>query len=360
MSSRLFQTVIYQMKDVIPRKIGVVDDTNTIVACTDVTEVGLEKPGVYDKITDNVSRFVIDGITYKRGSGRARIDYVVFCEGEDETADEFCGLLCIAFANLKQMYDEKYDKTNFIKGILTDNILVGDMYFKAKELKLQSDVSRVAFLAHMDVGDYTAQDIVKGLFPDKSRDFVVGINENDVVLIKEVRHDISRSELYKIATTIYDTISGELMVDLKIGIGSVVNTVQDIARSYKDAQVALEVGRVFESENAIVSYDNLGIGRIIYQLPTKLCQLFLSEVFKRGDINDMDEEMITTIQKFFENNLNVSEASRQLYVHRNTLVYRLDKILKQTGLDIRNFDDAIIFKVAMMVNKYLNSSTINI
>ena len=143
MSNRFFQTVIYQMKDVVPRKIGIIDDNSFIVACTEITEVGQEKEGIFDQITDSQTAYVKDGYTYKRGSGKQRVDYIVFCEGEDEQADVYCGMLSVAFANLRQMYDEKYDKVNFIKNILTDNILVGDMYFKAKELKLQSDVSRV-------------------------------------------------------------------------------------------------------------------------------------------------------------------------------------------------------------------------
>ena len=145
-----------------------------------------------------------------------------------------------------------------------------------------------------------------------------------------------------------------------IGISTIAETIDDINNSYKEAQIAIEVGKVFDNDKYILNYDNLGIGRLIYQLPIKLCELFLKEVFKKGDISSLDDETILTINKFFENDLNVSETSRQLFVHRNTLVYRLEKIYKLTGLDLRKFDQAIVFKVAMMVHKYLASDSMRI
>ena len=243
---------------------------------------------------------------------------------------------------------------------MIDNIMVSDIYPKAKALYLNIEACRVAFLIRTSGDEYSAQEIILGLFPDKNKDFVISINETDVVLVKEVKEDVTLKELERIAGTVVDTLSSELMMNVKVGIGSVVKTISEISHSYKDAIIALEVGKVFDTERNIVSYNNLGIGRLVYQLPTKMCELFLSEVFKKNSIDVLDNETIITIQKFFENNLNVSEASRQLFVHRNTLVYRLDKIYKLTGLDLRKFDDAIVFKVAMMVSKYLKSSEINI
>ena len=198
------------------------------------------------------------------------------------------------------------------------------------------------------------------MFPNKQSDFIVSIDENNVALVKELEAEMTLPELHTVAKNICDNINTEVMAKGVVGIGTVVNNVKEIARSYKEARVALEVGKVFDDEKNILSYENLGIGRLIYQLPTTLCELFLTEVFKKGSIDDLDQEIIFTIQKFFENNLNVSETSRQLYVHRNTLVYRLDKIQKITGLDLRIFDQAIIFKVAMMVNKYLRSNTMKL
>ena len=206
--------------------------------------------------------------------------------------------------------------------------------------------------------DISIYDIVQNLFPDKSKDFVISINENDIALVKETKAGIDSKTIEKLASTIADTISGEFYLHVTIGIGTTVSNIKDLARSFKEAQAALEVGKVFDTEKTIVSYDNLGIARLIYQLPTTLCETFLKEVFKRGSIDSLDQETLFTIQRFFENNLNVSETSRKLFVHRNTLVYRLEKIKKITGLDLREFDHAIIFKIALMVNKYLKSNPI--
>ena len=161
--------------------------------------------------------------------------------------------------------------------------------------------------------------------------------------------------MYKIALTIEKAIQTELGIKTVIGVGSPAKHLRELPDKYKEAQVAIDVGKVFDTEKTIINYENLGIGRLIYQLPTTLCEMFLSEVFKKNPIESLDEETLSIITKFFENNLNISETSRKLFVHRNTLVYRLGKIKKLTGLDLRKFDQAIVFKVALMVKKYLNS-----
>ena len=206
--------------------------------------------------------------------------------------------------------------------------------------------------------DISAYDVVQSLFPDKNKDFVVNINETDIALVKEIKSTIEPKDLEKLAGSIIDTLSGEYYTHCVIGIGTIVNSIRDLARSFKEAQVSIEVGKVFDTERSIVSYENLGIARLVYQLPTTLCEMFLKEVFKRGSIESLDQETLFTIQRFFENNLNVSETSRRLFVHRNTLVYRLEKIKKLTGLDLREFEDAIVFKVALMVKKYLSSNPV--
>ena len=205
----------------------------------------------------------------------------------------------------------------------------------------------------ISANDVSAYDVIQNLFPDKNKDFVFNITENDIVLVKEVKNNIDVRDLEKLARSISDTLSSEFFTKVNVGIGTPVVGVKDLARSFKEAQTALEVGKVFDTDKNIVSYDNLGIARLIYHLPTTLCETFLKEVFKKNSIESLDHETLFTIQKFFENSLNVSETSRKLFVHRNTLVYRLDKIKKLTGLDLREFDHAIIFKIALMVKKYL-------
>ena len=272
---------------------------------------------------------------------------------------KYANLLAVSLGSIKQYYDEKYDRSNFIKNVILDNILPGDIYLKARELRFNSDVTRVCMLIKItNKSDVSAYDVIQNLFPDKNKDFIININETDIALVKEIRNDIDTKDLDKLASSIVDTLSSEFYTHCMIGIGTIVTGIKDLARSFKEAQVAMEVGKVFDTEKTIVSYDNLGIARLIYQLPTTLCDMFLKEVFKRGSIESLDHETLFTIQRFFENNLNVSETSRKLFVHRNTLVYRLEKIKKITGLDLREFEDAIVFKVALMVKKYLSSNPV--
>ena len=252
------------------------------------------------------------------------------------------------------MYDEKYDKCSFVKNVILDNIMPSDIYLKSKEMHFTNDVGRVALLIRfIGMTETIPYDIIASMFSDNQHDFVISVSEQDVVLVKEVPLGTTNDEVEAIAQRISDTCLSEFYVKVNIGIGTVVEHVKELASSYKESQVALEVGKVFDIEKTILSYENLGIGRLIYQLPTTLCEMYLKEVFKRGTIEALDRETLITIQAFFENNLNVSETSRKLFVHRNTLVYRLDKIKKMTGLDLRQFDHAITFKVALMVHKYM-------
>ena len=245
----------------------------------------------------------------------------------------------VAFNEAKTYYEEKHDKDTFVKNIVSDNILLGDIYTQAKELHFVSECPRAAFLVRqLGPTDVSTIDVIQNLFPDKQTDFVISINESDVALIKQLPEGADVKELQKIAKQISAAVTKELGVKVVIGISTVVSHIRDLARAYKEAGVAIDVGKVFETEKTVINYENLGIGRLIYQLPTILCQMFLQEVFKKNPIDALDQETLLTINKFFENNLNVSETSRKLFVHRNTLVYRLEKIKKITGLDLREFE----------------------
>ncbi|MBQ8741981.1 MAG: helix-turn-helix domain-containing protein [Clostridia bacterium] len=356
MSNRLFQGIIYQMKDAVDRVIGVIDETGVVTCCSELVKIGEIRQGVREEISYTSDVVVVGGYTYRALSTAGKSDYIVFVEGEDRTAEQISMMLTISLSNIKNFYDEKHDKSSFIKNIILDNILPSDIYLKSKELHFAADVPRVVFLVKFgSKNEIIPFDIMQNLFPGKAKDFVISVGENDTVLVKEVKPYDDVREIEKIAYSIADTISTEFYTKVSIGIGTVVENLKDLARSYKEAQVALEVGKVFDTEKTIISYENLGIGRLIYQLPTTLCEMFLQEVFKKGPLESLDRETLMTIQAFFENNLNVSETSRKLFVHRNTLVYRLEKIRKLTGLDLREFEHAITFKVALMVKKYLNS-----
>ncbi len=356
MSNRLFQTVIHQMKDAIDKTFGVMDANNTIIACSELGRIG-EKLDV--SVVPVAEEFTDSGYTFKPVVSAQGTDYTVFVEGTDVICSKYAVVLAVSFANIKNYYDEKYDRSNFIKDIILDNVLPGDIYIKARELYFDGDISStVMIVRNLDGGDISVYEVLKNLFPEKNKDFVININETDIAIVKETKPDIDRKDIENLASSIADTLSGEFYIHTSIGIGTTVNNLKSLAKSFKEAQTALEVGKVFDNEKTIISYDNLGIARLIYQLPTTLCETFLREVFKRGSIENLDQETLFTIQRFFENNLNVSETSRKLFVHRNTLVYRLEKIKKITGLDLREFDHAIVFKIALMVNKYLKSNPI--
>ena len=354
MSNRFFQGVVYQLKESIGKTVGVIDENGVVISCSDLIKIGEVHENIISSITATMDSVKEDGYTYKPLSSKAGLEYVAFIEGTDEITERFLSVVVITLSNIKQYYDEKYDKNNFINNVILDNILPGDVYIKARELHFETEACRVCILIRLsDKSDVSAYDILQGLFPDKQKDFIINVNETDLVLVKEVKSFNDNKDLEKLTKSIIDIISSELYIKPYVGIGTIVDNIRDLACSFNEAQVALEVGKVFDTEKFIMTYDNLGIGRLIYQLPTTLCEMFLSEIFKKGSIESLDYETLFTIQKFFENNLNVSETSRKLFVHRNTLVYRLEKIRKLTGLDLRRFDHAIVFKVALMVKKYL-------
>lgn len=359
MSNRLFQGVLQQMHDIINCEIGVIDCDALVIACSDSSRIGYTNEFISLDLNETYDYFIRDGYTYMPFGPKPKNEYYAFVEGTDETAYKYVSLLSVALSNLQQFYDEKYDRNNFVKNVVLDNILPGDIQLKARELHFNSSVTRVVFLIRIVASnDVSAFDVIQNLFPDKSKDFVFTISETDIVLIKEVRPNIESGDLEKLAFSIADTLLSEFYTRVNIGVGTVVDNVRNLAVSFREAQIALEVGKVFDTDKSIISYENLGIARLIYHLPTNLCETFLKEVFKKGSIESLDQETLFTIQKFFENNLNVSETSRKLFIHRNTLVYRLEKIKKLTGLDLREFDHAIIFKIALMVKKYLSSNPV--
>ena len=358
MSSRVFQSIVLQMKECTDRVIGVIDDQGTVVSCNQLTWIGEKWEGAASALNVNESAVVIYGDkTFKplvsRGS---HYDYAAFVQGSDEQAKLICSMVTVALNSAMAYYEEKHDKTAFVKAIISDNILLGDIYVRAKELHFASEALRAVFLVRqVGSAEIAAVDVVQSLFSDSQEDFVISINETDIAVIKTLTEGGDGKEIYRIAKSIEDALAQNLKIKTTIGIGTVVSHIRDLARAYKEAGVAIDVGKVFDTEKTIITYENLGIGRLIYQLPTVMCGMFLQEVFKKNPIDALDQETLFTINKFFENNLNVSETARKLFVHRNTLVYRLEKIKKLTGLDLREFDDAITFKVALMVKKYLVS-----
>ncbi len=356
MLSQVFQPVLDQMKSTFGKEIGVLNNSSTLISYVGKP---INEDLAYEAIMQNAPNqtpFALSEFTFVAFGMRNMLDYLVYVHGDSEEDQKLCQLLAVTLSNLQLHCGDKYDKTNYLKNVLMGNVLPGDIYLRSGELQIDVETPRVVYIIQLpEPSDISIQHLLQNMFPE--HDFVLGIDTLNVVLIKSLPPEHNRETLTKIAKSIVETVNSELMMPIYIGVGTPVETIHDISRSYSEAQLALEIGEVFDGENYILSYDTLGIGRLIYQLPTKLCELFLDEIFKKESIDVLDEETIQTIYKFFENNLNVSETSRQLFVHRNTLVYRLDKIERLTGLDLRNFDDAVIFKVAILVNKYLRANS---
>ena len=296
---------------------------------------------------------VIQGCQFFKIFDEQRLEYVLLADGESEDVYMLGKIAAFQIQSLLVAYKERFDKDNFIKNLLLDNLLLVDIYNRAKKLHIDTEVRRVIFIVETArEKDSSVLDHVRGLLGNKTKDFVTAVDEKDIIIVKELAPSDGHAELEKTAGTILELLKGE-DDDIRIAYGTVINDIKEVSKSYKEAKLALDVGKIFFDDRKVIAYSTLGIGRLIYQLPIPLCKMFIREIFEGKSPDEFDEETLTTINKFFENSLNVSETSRQLYIHRNTLVYRLDKLQKSTGLDLRVFEDAITFKIALMVVKYM-------
>ena len=285
MPNRLFHGIINQMRDATDRIIGVVDESGTVISCSELGLIGEIRKGVIAAGVFNGAQICVDSCTYKAFGDSVHPEYAVFVDGTDEMSRHFADIIAVALDQIKKNNDEKFDRSNFVKNVILDNILPGDIYIKSRELRFNNDATRVVFLIRVTKSnDVSVFDVIQNFFPDKTKDFVININETDIALIKEVRPNVDGKDLEKLAQSICDTLSTEFYCNAIVGIGTCVTGIKELARSFKEAQVALEVGKVFDTERSIISYENLGIARLIYQLPTTLCDMFLKEVFKKGSI----------------------------------------------------------------------------
>ena len=297
---------------------------------------------------------VVQGYQFFKIFDEHQLEYILLANGGSDDVYMVGKIAAFQIQNLLVAYKERFDKDNFIKNLLLDNLLLVDIYNRAKKLHIDTEVRRVIFIIETKhEKDTNALDNVRNLLGNRTRDFVTAVDEKNIIVVKELEPNDGHTELEKIAENMYTLLKEDGEEDVLIAYGTVVNDIKEVSKSYKEAKMALDVGKIFFDERDIIAYSELGIGRLIYQLPIPLCKMFIREIFEGKSPDDFDEETLTTINKFFENNLNVSETSRQLYIHRNTLVYRLDKLQKSTGLDLRVFEDAITFKIALRVVKYM-------
>lgn len=283
------------------------------------------------------------------------IVYILVARGFSDDVYMVGKIAVCQLQNLIIAYKERFDRNNFFQNLLLDNLLLVDIYNRAKKLHIEVNAKRAVFLVEAKLEkDGIVTELLKGMFSNQTGDYITAVDESNVILIKALDEDDSYENMLQVARTIVDMMSAEAMLNVKVAFGTVVPELKDVSKSYKEAKMALDVGKIFYAERDVVAYTMLGIGRLIYQLPSNLCRIFIQEIFGDDIPEELDDEMLTTVNKFFENNLNVSETSRQLFVHRNTLVYRIEKLAKSTGLDIRTFDDALTLKIALMVVNYMD------
>ena len=358
-SNQILQSTIEGLKNITRKDLSVIEKEGKVIATTEESMLGRQVEDMDGFINSPAESQLVQGYQYFKVYDNNAPEYVVQVKGEDEEGYRIGKITAFQIQSLLVAYKERYDKDNFIKNLLLDNLLLVDIYSRAKKLHIENNVRRIVYLIETSIDkDMNVVEIVRNMFPSKTKDFVTAVDEHCIILVKELREKETMEDVEKIAASIVETLDAETESQTYIAIGTTVTDLKDVSRSFKEAKMALEVGRIFYSDKQIVNYEQLGIGRLIYQLPLPLCKMFIKEVLHGLTIDDFDEETLATVSKFFENNLNVSETSRKLFVHRNTLVYRLEKIKKITGLDLREFEDAIVFKVALMVKKYLTSNPV--
>ncbi len=353
-SSQILQNSIDEMKRISRMDLCVTDTEGKVVATTASFQTNYTQ-AVEEFVKSPADSQEIQSNQYFKIYDDQQLEYIVICSGVGENTYVVGKMAAFQIQSLVVAYKERFDKDNFIKNLLLDNLLLVDIYGRAKRLHIQTDVRRVCLIVENDNGkDINCLDQVKDFLGNDKKEFVTAVDENNVVVVKDLTEENEAQDIERMAGDIVNYLKKEGMPHVRIAYGTPVNEIKDVSRSYKEAKMALDVGKIFFDDRSVIAYGQLGIGRLIYQLPIPLCKMFIKEIFDGKSMDDIDEETLATINKFFENSLNVSETSRQLFIHRNTLVYRLDKLQKTTGLDLRIFEDAITFRIALMVVRYMN------
>ncbi len=342
-SNQILQTNIEGLKGITRVDLSICDTEGKVLAST-FTGAEEYESAILTFVDSPADSQVIQGYQFFKVFDEHQLEYILLAKGGSDDVYMVGKMAAFQIQNLLVAYKERFDKDNFIKNLLLDNLLLVDIYNRAKKLHIETNVKRIVFIIETQhEKDVNALETVRSLFSTKTKDFITAVDEKDIILVKEVKPGETYDDLEKTASMIVDMLNTEALTRVNVAFGTIVNEIKDVSRSYKEAKMALDVGKIFYSTKNVVAY----------QLPLPLCRMFIKEIFDGKSPDDFDEETLTTINKFFENSLNVSETSRQLYIHRNTLVYRLDKLQKSTGLDLRVFEDAITFKIALMVVKYM-------
>lgn len=352
-SNQILQNTIDGLKGITRVDMCIIDTEGKVLATTFPDADNYINPALAF-VESPADSQVIQGCQFFKVFDDHQIEYVLLANGDSDDVYMVGKIAGFQIQNLLVAYKERFDKDNFIKNLLLDNLLLVDIYNRAKKLHIEVEARRLVFILETNPDKNSgALESVKSLLGTKSGDFITAVDEKNIIIVKELAPGEDYAQMNKVAATILEAAGRDEEGKTHVAYGTIVKEIKEVSRSYKEARMAMDVGKIFSAENDIYAYSSLGIGRLIYQLPIPLCKMFIKEIFGNKSPDDFDEETLTTINKFFENSLNVSETSRQLYIHRNTLVYRLDKLQKSTGLDLRVFEDAITFKIALMVVQYM-------
>ena len=352
-SNQIIQTSIEELRAITKVEIYVFDLDGMKVAST-TDEIEISREIITGFAVSPADSQVVGGYHFLKVMDDSEIAYVLAAKSANDDAYMVAKIAVSQIQNLIIAYKERFDRNNFFQNLILDNLLLVDIYNRAQKLHVEVEAPRIVYLVETRVEkDNGATEMLKSLFSSQNGDYITAVDEKNIILIKAVEKDESPEALEQTANMIVDMMNSEAMIKVRVSYGTVVRELREVSKSYKEAMMAMDVGRIFYAEKNVIAYSTLGIGRLIYQLPVNLCRIFIEEIFGGNQVYDIDDETLTTINKFFENNLNVSETSRQLFIHRNTLVYRIEKLQKATGLDIRTFEDAMTFKIAMMVVNYM-------
>lgn len=353
-SNQILQSTMEGLKAITRVDLCVMDTEGKVLASTMNNAEEYEK-AVLDFAASPADSQVLNGFQFFKVFDEHQLEYIILARGDSDDVYMVGKIASFQTQNLLVAYKERFDKDNFIKNLLLDNLLLVDIYNRSKKLRIDTDVRRIAIIIELNSdSEVNGLELVRSLYTGRPKDFITAVDEKNVIIVREIKENDNYDSLQKACNGLLDQLHAEGLERARIAMGTIVSEIKDVSRSFKEAKMALDVGKIFYEDRDVVAYSNLGIGRLIYQLPVPLCKMFIREIFEGKSPDDLDEETLSTINKFFENSLNVSETSRQLYIHRNTLVYRLDKLQKSTGLDLRVFEDAITFKIALMVVKYMH------
>ena len=352
-SNQVIQNSIDELRAITKVDLGVFDVEGLKVATT-VDEIDISRDIIENFASSPADSQVVGGRHLLKILDDGEPAYILVAQGPSDDVYMVGKIAVSSIQNLIVAYKERFDRNNFFQNLLLDNLLLVDIYNRAQKLHIEVECPRIIYLIETKIEkDNSAMEMLKSLFSSQNGDYITAVDEKNIILIKALEREDDLDTIEKTADMIVDMMNSEAMMNVRVAYGTVVSELREVSKSYKEATMAMDVGKIFYAEKCVISYAKLGIGRLIYQLPVNLCKIFIEEIFGDNVPYDMDEETLTIINKFFENNLNVSETSRQLFIHRNTLVYRIEKLQKSTGLDIRVFDDALTFKIALMVVNYM-------